>query len=266
MLMKILERLLSKLMKIDHISISRESVIEECEQKYKFRYHLGLVPDGPVPFYFTFGKIAHKIIETHTLAGGEKTIGKIKSDVLTGRIELEPGVKAPSLDNESHVRLSRHLNNYLRLADKIGYGGDVEWPFYCDIDFPNQRMLKGFIDRLIRKGDNFHIIDYKTTKPSRWRKDITNITKDLQLACYCWVVMTHFGVPAKNIKAALYYLDDAKLVPVTFGEATLNAVPKRLAGVFKRIEDTDPDRVVGNVGEHCRRCEYRKICPFYSLT
>ena len=150
----------------------------------------------------------------------------------------------------------------MRLADKIGYDGEVEWPFNQDIDPPNNRKIKGFIDRLIIKNDGAFIIDYKTSKPSRWRKDHTTITKDLQLACYCWIVMKNFNIPAANIKAALYYLEDAKLVPVRFSEETLNNVPNRLLKVYKDIELANPDKVVGHVGEHCRRCDYRDQCSF----
>lgn len=252
-------------MKIDHISISRESVWQECKQKYKYRYHLEVIPDVETPFYFVFGKLVHKIIEEHTKERGNKTLNSIKSDVLSGKIELEPGKKAPTLDNDGHKRLNLHLSNYARLVDKIGYDGEIEWPFLYDLDPPNNRGIKGFIDRLILKDNSAFIIDFKTTKPSKWRKDSSNITKDLQLACYCWVVMNEFKIDAKNIKAALYYLEDAKLVPVCFSEKTLLSVPERLVKVYKEIQDCDPDKVSGSVGYHCKRCDYRQTCPFYSL-
>lgn len=252
-------------MKIDHISISRENTWHECAQKYKFKYHLNVIPDVETPFYFTFGKIVHRVIEEHTRAKGSKSINQAKSEILSGKVELEPSKKCPPLDNSAHVSLSTHLNNYMKLAEKIGYDGEIEWPFYLDLDPPNQRKLKGFIDRLIIKDGKASIIDYKTTKPSKWRKDHTNIGKDLQLACYCWIIMKEFGIEAKNIKAALYYLADAKLVPVRFSEKTLLGVPDRLVEVYKEIETYDADRVFGRVGDHCRRCDFRKLCPFYSL-
>jgi CRISPR/Cas system-associated exonuclease Cas4 (RecB family) len=253
-------------MKIDHISASRESLWEECQEKYRFRYHLKIIPDVPTPFYFTFGKIVHKIIEEHTRAKGEKTLAKVKSDVLSGAVELEPGKKCPHLDNESHVRLSKHLSNYTKLADKVGFEGDVEWPFYQDLEPPNSKMIKGFIDRLIIKDGSAFIIDYKTTKPSRWRKDHTTITKDLQLACYSWIVMKNFGIEPSKIRSALYYLDDAKLVPVRFSEKTLMSVPERLVKVYNDIVLTAPEKAIGRVGDHCRRCDYRDMCKFYRLT
>lgn len=252
-------------MKIDHISISRDSIYSECPQKYKFRYHLNVIPDVETPFYFTFGKIIHKIIEEHSKLRGEKSISRIKSEILSGQIELEPGKKAPPLENRDHVRLASHLRNYMRLVEKIGYDGEIEWYFNYDLDPPNKKTLVGVIDRLIIKDNSAYVIDYKTTKPSKWRKDHTTITKDTQLACYCYVVSKTYGIPPKSIKAALYYLEDAKLVPVIFSEKSLASVPTYLLNAYNKIQLANPDEAVGNVGDHCRRCEYRRICPFYAL-
>jgi len=208
-------------MNIEHISVSREGVWSQCHMLYKFKYHLKVIPDGPTPFYFTFGKLVHRIIEEHTRAKGKLTIQQIKNDILSGKLEFEPGKEAPTLDSPSQKRLALHLGNYMRLADKIGYEGEIEWPFLIDLDTPNNRCIKGFLDRLIIKDGKAFILDWKTTKPSKWRKDSSTITKDLQLACYCWIINKEFGIAPKNIKAALYYLEDAKLVPVTYSEATL---------------------------------------------
>src|SRR6185295_3062375 len=51
--------------RIEHISISRESIWNECQYKYKYRYHLDLKPPEE-PIYFEYGKIVHKIIEDYT--------------------------------------------------------------------------------------------------------------------------------------------------------------------------------------------------------
>lgn len=253
-------------MNIDHISISRKQTWEECQQKYKYRYHLKLNPTLPTPFYFTFGKIVHKIAEEHSRCKGERTLTEVKHDVLNGKIELEPGQKCPRLENIDSIRLSQHLNNYLRLATKVGYEGYIEYPFKYDLDPPHKKEVVGLIDRLIVKNNKAVILDYKTTKPSKWRKDNKTITSDLQLACYCWVVMKEFGIPASNISASLYYLEDAKLVPVRFCEETLLSVPKILLEAYNEIQQYNPDAVFGSVTPRCKDCQYKNVCPFYSLT
>jgi ATP-dependent exoDNAse (exonuclease V) beta subunit len=253
-------------MNINHISISREGVYHTCPQKYKYQYHLQQISTEPTPIYFTFGKLLHRIIEEYTKSEGSKDIHLIKKSILSGELELEPGKKCPELDVSYLHKLTIHLANFMKLSDKIGFGGEVEYPFYIDLDVPNKRMLKGFIDRVILKDGNAFILDYKTTKASYWRKNPSTITKDLQLQCYCWVIMNHFKIAPKNIKAALYYLEDGLLVPACFGENTLSKVPERLVKVYKEIENANPDHVVGNVGNHCKFCDWRSKCPFYSLT
>ena len=92
-------------MKINHISISREQCWNECPQRYKFRYHLEIVPEGPPAIYFTFGKIVHRIIEEHTRAKGEVSLDKLTKDILSGKLELQPGEKAPKLEPEYKNKL-----------------------------------------------------------------------------------------------------------------------------------------------------------------
>ncbi len=249
-------------MKINHISISREQCFSECSQKYKFRYHLETVSPEPTPIYFTFGKIVHRIIEEYTRAKGTIAIDKLTKDLFSGKMDLEPGKKCPELNVEYKNKLVRHLRNFMRLTERIGLDGEVEWQFKMDMD-GNGRCMTGFIDRLIKKDGKYVCLDYKTTKPSSWRKDSRTITKDLQLQCYCYVVMKEFGAKAQDIEAALIFLDDYKIVPVRFSEQTLLKVPERLLQVYKEIEEMPPEKAYGNVGRHCNFCDYKSICPYY---
>lgn len=249
-------------MKINHISISREQCFAECPQKYKFRYHLQTISPEPTPVYFTFGKAVHTIAEHYVRGKGTIPVDKLTKDLLSGEIELEPGKKCPEFDVEQKNKLSKHIRNFMRLTERIGMEGEVEWKFTLDMDGQG-RCMTGFIDRLIHKNGKIVCLDYKTTKPSMWRKDSRTITKDLQLQCYCYVVMKEFGVKAKDVEAALIFLDDYKVVPVRFSEETLLSVPGRLLKVYKQIEEMDPDKVHGVVGRHCQFCDYKSICPYY---
>jgi CRISPR/Cas system-associated exonuclease Cas4 (RecB family) len=252
-------------MKINHISVSRDQCYKECQVKYKFRYHLNIKSPEPEQFYFTYGKIVHRAIELHTKNRGSEEVEKIASDLITGKIELQHGQKPAPIDitPEYKQALIRQLGHYKRLVDKIGFDGDIEWKFDMDMDGKG-RILTGFIDRVIRKKDNFFLLDWKTTKPSQWRKDSRTITTDLQLQCYCYVVREKFKVPAANIEAALFFLDDNKLYPVRFSEKTLDSVPVRMLQVHKEIEETNPDKAIPNIGPHCKRCDYMRLCPFYN--
>ena len=256
------------IMEIEHLSVSRRGVYFECEAQYKYRYHLKLPRDEGIeePFYFIYGKIVHKIAEEYVVRKGKTPLNKISNEVLSGHLEIEEGVKAPKLSNEYKKKLPEHLRSIKRLHDKIGFDGIVEHHFRYDLEPPNQKFLKGFIDRIVIKNDKYFIFDYKTTKRGRFRKNRATITKDVQLKVYASVVRKEFGAKAENIRAALYYLEGADMFPATFTDKTLDKVEEDLLSTYNQISNHNPDNIVPNVGQHCKRCDYRFSCPFVKLT
>jgi CRISPR/Cas system-associated exonuclease Cas4 (RecB family) len=61
-------------------------------------------------------------------------------------------------------------------------------------------------------------------------------------------------------------LDGGDLVPTKFNENIIKKTETLLLETYNQINNKEPDEAYGKVGQHCRRCDYRKICPFYSLT
>lgn len=250
----------------EHISVSRRQTWGECQQKYKYRYHQKLVPEGPIQPYFVYGKVVHKIAEIYVQEQGKKPIESITSDVLQGKIETEPGAGVPFLEQDYKKKLPKHVQNLKELTDKIGYDGFLEWKFHYDLQPPDEHFVTGFIDRLIVRGEKYFILDYKTTKKGMWRKTKSTIRNDLQLRCYARVVQKEFGAKPENIRCALFYLDGANLIDTRFDEQSLLSAEQELHDVYNEIVSTHPNDVYGRVSDQCRRCDYRAICPFYSLT
>lgn len=254
-------------MLIEHISVSRSGTWEQCHELYKLKYHLKIPSPEESPEYFAYGKIIHKICELHVANRGQVDIGKLAQDVLTGVVEIEEGRKAPQLSVEYKRKLPEHLRSYMRLADRIGTDGITEWKFSYDLSPPNDYKVLGFIDRLIIKDDHYTILDYKTTKKGGFRKDQRTVTSDLQLQMYCRVVQKHFNADPSKIQAGLVYLDGGlQVVGASFTEKTLEQAEKYMLEAYLEIKNSNPDAVQGNVGRHCKRCDYRKVCPFYKLT
>lgn len=222
------------------------------------------------PFYFTYGKIIHKIAEEY-VKGKEKTpLGKITLDVLEGRIPIgdnEDGSPkfAPKIPPEYLERLPEHIRALAKITTQLGTDGETEFEFLYDLEPPNKRCVKGFIDRLFKKGEKYCILDYKTSKRGMFRKTRGNIAKDLQLRTYARVVQKTLNVPAENIMAGLYYLEGGEIVGAKFSDKSLEQAEKELLYTFKQIENTPEDKAWGNVGEWCSRCDYRKMCPFYRM-
>lgn len=251
-------------MKIEHISISRKQLWDQCQQAYKYKYHLELKSNEPEPEYFLYGKLVHKVAEDYVNYGFKKNIEEILNEYINGDLLLEGKKVILSKDYKSKVK--GHILNIKKLNDRIGSEGKTEWKFRFDLDPPNNKIITGVIDRLIIKNEKCFIIDYKTTKKGFWRKTTDTIRKDIQLLCYAMVVNKEFGIKADNIRAALYYLDGSDLVPTKFNESMIIKVKDLLLETYNEIYEKNPEEVMGKVGQHCRRCDFRKICPFYSLT
>lgn len=250
----------------EHISVSRKQTWNECQAKYKFRYHLKLIPEGPPQPYFAYGKLVHKIAEEYVREQGQRPIEDIAHDCLHGVIEVEKGQPPPVLEAEYRKKLPEHLRHVKQLNDRIGFDGHLEWQFHYDLQPPDEHFITGFIDRLIIRGDKYFILDYKTTKKGFWRKNQNTIRNDLQLRCYARVVQRTFNAEPENIRAALYYLEGGDLIATKFSAESLASAEQELHDTYNEIIGTHPDDVYGRVGDQCRRCDYRKICPFYSLT
>lgn len=254
-------------MDIEHISVSRSKTYKDCPYRYKLHYHLKVPKPVVEPFYFVYGKICHKVAETYVREKGERSLGEISSEIMRGKVEIEPGKFAPKkLPADYEKRFPVHLRSIQRLTSKIGCDGIVEHPFYYDLDPPNAKFVKGFIDRLIIKSDKAFIIDYKTTKKGKWRTNKVTVRTDLQLRTYARVVQKEFGIPAQNIKCALYYLEDEELVAASYTEASLIAAEQELLSIYNEIHAHDPEHASGIVNDQCTRCEYATICPFFKAS
>jgi hypothetical protein len=254
-------------MNIDHISVSRKDCFDLCPAQYKFRYHSKIKSPFPEPEYFSYGRTVHKIAELYIQGQGEKTLMEITQLIFTKQIPIEErfGTQtfAPNFSPEYKERLPEHLRAIDRIAKLTGFTGLTEFAFEYDLDPPNNCLINGVIDRLIEKKNKYWIIDYKTTKRGIFRKTPTTITKDLQLRCYARVVQKQYNAPAENIQCALFYLEGGDLIGARFSESSLLDVEQQLLQTYHKIKNMDPNDAKGNIGQHCRRCDYRTLCPHY---
>lgn len=261
---------MSQYLSCEHISVSRKQTWDSCQAKYRFRYHLKIMPTVIQP-YFVYGKLVHKIAEVYTQEQGKVQIGEIATNCLNGTIKVEENQLAPPvLEPDYFKKLPKHLKSIKDLTDRIGYDGHLEWSFKHDLQPPDGHIVVGFIDRLIIRGDKYFILDYKTTKKGFWRKNQNTIRKDLQLRSYARIVQKEFGAKPENIRCALYYLDggpgnSGDLISTRFSEESLISAEKELHDAYKDITSTNPDDVYGRVNDQCKRCDYKSVCSHYSL-
>jgi ATP-dependent helicase/DNAse subunit B len=250
-------------MNIEHISVSRGKSYKQCPYYYKLKYHDKIPNPGEEQFYFVYGKIIHKIAEAHVQEKGSRPLVEVVNSVLCGEIEIEEGVKAPLIPLEYKKRMPGHIRAIEKLNEKIGCFGITEHKFKYDLQPHNNKFVTGFIDRIIIKEDKAWIIDYKTTKKGPFRENKTTIKYDPQLRIYSRVIQKEFNIKPSNIKAALYYLEDEQILAACYGEESLDSIEKELLDVYNSISSHEPENALGRTGQHCRRCEYRDMCPFF---
>lgn len=250
-------------MKIDHLSVSRTQCFEQCQQQYKYRYHLKVISDKPEQIYFSYGKLVHKAAEVYVEEKGVTPIFEIGQKLLNKEILFEGSNNLERLTSEYHNKFWKHLLAIEKVTKKIGFEGEIEHKIEYDLDPPNQKILLGFIDRLIIQNNHAIILDYKTSKDNSWRKNKNTIKSDLQLNAYAFVISDKFNIPPENITAALFYLEGAKMVSTGFKKENLNKCKKTLRSTFLKIEEINENKTVANVGNHCYRCDYSNICPYF---
>jgi len=250
-------------MLIEHLSVSRGQCYELCHQQYKYKYHLKVIPDQPEQVYFVYGKLVHKAAELYVENKGELDIFELGNDLLTGKIFFSDTKKLYLLNTSYRNKFREHLKVVKLFTEKVGFDGELEYEINYDLDEPNKKMLLGFIDRLIIKNDHAVIIDYKTSKDNAWRKNKQTIKSDLQLSTYALFVHEKFGIDPEKIQAALVYLEGGKVISTNFKKENLIRVKKELKELFYHIQNKDENKVVGNVGNHCNRCDFNNICPFF---
>jgi len=251
-----------------NLSVSKIKTFKTCAAQYRFNY-IDRLPKKTRD-YHTYGKFTHEILETFhqkKIDGSKLSNGALMNKCFESACESFKDNLTAEQKQEGFDTMLVYLD---KISDKNHSASNqvvgVEESFWVDID--DKVLLRGFIDRTQMDSDGwFHVADYKTSKKGKYRKTKApgprSIIHDLQLRCYAKVVQKEFGVPAENIKAALYYLEGGNLIGAKFSQESLDAAEEVMLNAYNRIEAKDPDKVVGTVGPHCTRCDYRSICPFY---
>ena len=250
-------------MLINHLSVSRSQCFELCQQQYKYRYHLKIVPDKPEQVYFVYGKLIHKAAEIYVETKGAQPIVEIGKKLISGIEKFDGSNNLHLLTNEYRSKFWKHLKVVEKITEKVGFDGLIEYKVEYDLNAPNNKILLGFIDRLILKNDRAIILDYKTSKDNSWRKTQETIKTDLQLNAYAMVINDKFGIEPEKIQAALIYLEGAKTVSTNFKKENLLKVKENLKNLYCKIENTDENKAEANVGSHCWRCDYSNMCPYF---
>jgi len=119
----------------------------------------------------------------------------------------------------------------------------------------------GYIDFLRTGEGEAFILDYKTTKQSKWRKPAKS---SLQLKAYAAVISKQFDIRAERVTCALGFLQGELLDSVVFTQRQLDSAMADIVECADVIRNTDKASVTPS--QLCQYCDFRERCAHWIAT
>jgi len=247
----------------EHISYSELKIWNECPYKHKLKY-LDRVNAFKGNEFTIFGTAIHDTCEKTLLTGSTrpenyftlsflkqveelKLIGVPLDVTLLAQMEKQ----GRSLSTKVLPALGDHFGKYELIS--------TEEQLYLPLT-SHPQYFKGFIDLVIKCGDTYHVIDWKTCS---WGWDARRKTDKIlsyQLTLYKHFFSTKHGIDPKNIETHFALLkrtakkNEVEFVRITSGDKkiknALNLLNKALYNIRKNT--TIKNRM------SCSRCEFYK--------
>lgn len=126
-------------------------------------------------------------------------------------------------------------------------------------------LLRGYIDRVVRVGKLWYIIDYKTT----WNPNPNNDVRQLRI--YAYLIHKTLGIAAENIKLILDYVQDDAMYPfdvtnqdlVLTGNYIMSAFIRAQAIVDEYAKHKNMHMIYHRPGSMCTFCHMVGNCLAY---
>jgi DNA helicase-2/ATP-dependent DNA helicase PcrA len=231
------------------LSASDIQTYRTCPLRYKFARVLRIPTEQTV--HQRFGIVVHQVLERFHSEG---------ATTLAQMLELlDAGWRRAGLgDGEQERELREKARSALTSYHARLHGQDSEpvW-FERQFDFRlGPHHLRGRVDRVDRlagDGEQYELIDYKTSRP----KSAEQLADDMQLSLYALAAREAWKLDSSS-QAYYYVLDDLK-VPVLRSERDTESVRDVVlevgAGILAQEFEPTPSQAA------CSLCEYRIVCP-----
>lgn len=250
--------------KIDYkFSFTQLKAFETCPRQYYLAHVLHIPVPGKASL--SFGKTMHHTLyeffrrikekEENQQADlfATKTVKKQNFASLDDLIKIydkswiDDWYESPEQKNKYYQKGKDALKEFYKLHEenwpKIKF---LEKGFNLKI---KNYLIKGAIDRIDVHDDKVEIIDYKTGKFPKEKKDIE------QLLLYALAVKEIFQ--QKPEKITYYYLEENKLLSFDIKEEELVKVQQWALEWIEKILNSD---FVATPGFHCQHCDFYSIC------
>jgi DNA helicase-2/ATP-dependent DNA helicase PcrA len=227
------------------LSASDIETYRGCPLRYKFARVLR-IPSEPT-LHQRFGIVVHQVLERYHADGGESLAQLLG---LLDAVWRRSGLGERELREKAHSALTRYHAHL--------HGQDAR-PVWFERQFSfrlGPHHLRGRVDRVDRlsgDGEEYELIDYKTSRP----RAAEELREDVQLSLYALAAREDWQLPSSR-QAYYYVLDDVK-VPVPRGEPDADTVKDLVLevgeGILAQAFEPTPSAAA------CRICDYRIVCP-----
>ena len=245
-------------MYIKKASASKINSYYECNLKYKFRYVDGLYESynktaNTDPLHF--GSYIHRIFE----------LGYNASNLQDLQLLAEAERQNYSFDEKLDQKVPNILENFLEFNSQLK--GHISAEMVFDVEVTKDFSVNGIIDRVLKSSSGkFLVIDYKTSKRPKTKKDLYN---DRQMKLYCYAIHKMYDVPVADITLAHYYphiTKGGKLVSISYTSSQIFLFMKDIVKTAWDIRKKKKHQFPAMMNQFCNWCSYKELCPKFGGT
>lgn len=278
-------------MDIAYFRSSSYNCFDLCQQQYFLQYVLGW--DMKVGKAATKGTIVHKALEILAKAKlADQNKKKTITDDVTGRISIKTYQTNKFVDNainksfDFYVKkeqpdfTDKERREITRWTYKVIDDGFYD-PRNLTIIHPEQKFdlpiklpwaklsngkylrVKGTIDLIIKSGNYYEIVDWKTGARKDWKtgdyKTAADLDDDFQLRLYHYAIQKLYP-DIDTVLVTINYINSGGPYTATFDNSNIEIVEAKMHNQFIKIKNCTHPRLKGN-GKHwfCNRvCSYGK--------
>ena len=271
-------------------SYSKIEVFKNCPLQYRYKY-IEKKYSQDTSIALELGSLCHYVLEQkgRMVADGQAVnYDKLNDILMNGTTETDEKTKEKLLGvyqlkkkyfevwHEADNASGASYDEKVRLFNQVLHEEmeDTEWkPTYFEKPFEfvwdDKVILKGFIDRIDVKGDQYRTVDYKTSKKIY---EQSKLATSLQFGIYALAILSEFGVlPIESIYRFILIDDEQYALTKGWEKRLIKALDK----VFGEIEVSEKKEIFNPkpspLCHCCNFCQtnpeatiYRNECEFFS--
>lgn len=230
-------------------SATQFNTYKTCPKKYQYENVYKV--SGKTKTYLELGSSVHNTVEdlSKILKEGRSiTPEEISKTIQENWIATSYPTKEDEIQSyiEARTMVNNFLDGHKEMKSSIH---ELEKPFIVEIE--GQRIA-GKIDRVDKIGNDYIIIDYKTSK---MEESEVEAKQNFQLFTYYLACKELYGKYPKQI--GLWYLRSNTRVMIEMDEETAEKLKNEVMILIKKIKNSE---FSATPGWHCKTCDYANIC------